>query len=103
MRTDGDLGSEEQAFIKTLIFSMLKILSETDKDIFTISAARYGRIINGIKNGSRETLQYIDIRAYTYHLVLIRRHWPQGDRSGWICEDISGRTHMMLEFRRVEI
>jgi hypothetical protein len=97
----GDQGPRDRAFVQSLIFGMQKILEDTNKDVFQISATRYGRLINGIKNGSRETLDYFDIRAYTYHLELIRRNWPQGESSGWVCNEISGGTHLALEFKRV--
>lgn len=98
MTRNEDLSPKDKAFIQTLMFSMEKILFDTIRDELQISSMRYGRIINGIKNGSRETLTFHDIRVYTYHLELIRRNWPMS--SGWVCNEISGGTHLVLEFRR---
>ena len=86
------------AFLQTLIFSMEKILEGTDRNEFQISATRYGRIISGLKNGSRNTLDRGQIRAYTYHFELLRRNWPAD--SDWICRELASGKYFMLEFRR---
>lgn len=93
-----DMTAGESVFIKTLIFSMEKILEGTERNEFQIMATRYGRIISGIKNGSRNTLERGEIRAFTYHLELIRRNWPID--SEWICQEIASGKYFVLTFER---
>lgn len=98
MTKNENMTAGNAAFIKTLIFSVEKILEDTNRDEFQITATRYGRIINGIKNGSRNTLERSEIRVFTYHLELIRRNWPLD--SGWICKEIASGKFFVLDFER---
>ncbi len=98
MTKNEDMTAGNVAFIKTLIFTMKKILEDTDRDEFQIMATRYGRIISGIKNGSRNTLERSEIRVFTYHLELIRRNWPLD--SGWNCKEIADGKYFVLTFER---
>lgn len=98
MTRNEDKPTADAVFLQTLIFSMEKILDGTDRDSVQISATRYGRIISGLKNGSRDTLDRREIKFYTYHLELIRRNWPLD--SEWICKEVVARKYFLLEFRR---
>ena len=98
MTKNEDMTAGNVAFIKTLIFSMEKILEGTDRDNIQIMATRYGRIISGIKNGSRNTLERSEIRVFTYHLELIRRNWPLD--SEWVCKEIASGKYFVLIFER---
>lgn len=98
MTKNEDMTAGNAAFIKTLIFSMEKILEGTDRDNIQIMATRYGRIISGIKNGSRNTLERSEIRVFTYHLELIRRNWPLD--SEWVCKEIASGKYFVLIFER---
>lgn len=93
-----DTTAGNAAFVRTLVFSMERILEDTDRDEFQITATRYGRIISGIKNGSRNTLERSEIRVYTYHLELIRRNWPLD--SDWLCKEIAAGKFFVLNFER---
>lgn len=97
--TRNDLNSSDRAFIKTLIFSMESLLSDTTRNELQVNATRYGRLISGLKNGSRDTLSIGEIRVFTEHLVLIQRHWPTMD-SDWTCHEVVGGRLLTLEFRR---
>jgi hypothetical protein len=88
----------DEAFIKTLLFSMERILAESDRDEVMVSATRFGRLISGIPNGSRNTLPKLEIRVYVYYLELIRRNWPL--TSEWICQEVTPSNFHALVFRR---
>ena len=96
--TRNDLSSSEKAFIKTLVYSMVSILSETNRNELQINATRYGRLISGMKNGSRDTLSIGELRVFTEYLELIRRNWPSN--SDWICTEVVGGRLLTLEFKR---
>ena len=98
MTTKNELTSSEKAFIKTLVYTMESILSETNRNEFQINATRYGRLISGMKNGSRDTLSVGEMRIFTEYLELIRRHW--GSNSDWICVEMVGGRLLTLEFKR---
>lgn len=97
-KTDDNTTAGNVAFVKILIFSMERILEDTGRSELQITATRYGRIISGIKNGSRNTLERSEIRVYTYHLELIRRNWPLD--SEWICKEIAAGKYFVLNFKR---
>jgi hypothetical protein len=96
--TRNELNSSEKAFIKTLIFSMESLLSDTTRNEIQINATRYGRLMSGLKNGSRDTLSIGEIRAFTEQLLLVHRHWPMD--SDWMCSEIVGGRLLTLEFKR---
>lgn len=98
MTTRNDITSSEKAFIKTLVYTMESILSETNRNELQINATRYGRLISGMKNGSRDTLSIGELRIFTEYLELIRRHWLSG--SDWTCTEVVGGRLLTLEFKR---